>query len=90
LSACSNTSKQPIPATSIQIIQPETPRPVNTRPVDFTVVTADSLNKLEDNPVWYAITPKSYENLAYNIQEMIRYISQQQAQINYYKNVTAN
>jgi hypothetical protein len=68
----------------------ENPRPIITRPVEFIVVTENNREKLDIEPVWYAMTTKSYENLAYNMQELIRYISQQQTQINYYSNTGSN
>jgi outer membrane biogenesis lipoprotein LolB len=90
LSACTpatqgtTINQQPI------FIAPERARPVNTRPVEFIVVTTDNRSKLDDQPVWYAITTSSYENLAYNMQELIRYISQQQSEITYYRSITSN
>jgi len=39
--------------------------------------------------VWYAITPGSYENLAFNTQEMLRFIKQQKTIIQYYEGATA-
>ena len=91
LSACAAPviEATPIPEQPI-IIAPENARPVTTRPIDFIVVTADNRTKLDTEAVWYAMTTSSYENLAYNIQEMIRYIDQQQVQINYYKTITSN
>jgi hypothetical protein len=72
------------------IIPIENPRPIITRPVEFIVITENNREKLDSERVWYAITTKSYENLAYNMQELIRYISQQQNQIKYYTNNSAN
>lgn len=87
LSACSTGSDNIPPAITEEriVITPESPRPINTKPVEFVVITNNNREKLDLEPVWYAITTTSYENLAYNMQELIRYISQQQNQINYYR-----
>lgn len=91
LSACSSTITTPTTISEPQIvIAPESPRPINTRPIEFVVVNSDNRQKLDSEPVWYAMTTDSYENLAYNMQELIRYISQQQIQVNYYKSITTN
>ena len=91
LTACSSTTTPSIAVSEdLIIINPEKPRPINTRPVEFIVVTENNREKLDIEPVWYAMTTQSYENLAYNMQELIRYISQQQTQINYYSNTTSN
>jgi outer membrane biogenesis lipoprotein LolB len=91
LAACSTTVEtQPVINTQPIVITPENPRPINTRPVEFIVVTESNRTKLDNEPVWYAMTTGSYENLAYNMQQLIRYISQQQSQINYYRNITSN
>jgi hypothetical protein len=91
ITACSTTSIPPpaIIQDSI-VITVEKPRPINTKPVEFIVVTENTRTKLDSEAVWYAMTTQSYENLAYNMQELIRYISQQQTQINYYTNTTSN
>lgn len=87
LSACSTGSDNIPPAVTEEriVITPEKPRPVNTKPVEFVVITSSNRDKLDSEAVWYAITTSSYENLAYNMQELIRYISQQQNQLNYYR-----
>jgi len=91
LAACSTSVEtRPVVNTQPIVIPPENPRPVNTRPVEFIVVTDSNRTKLDSEPVWYAMTTGSYENLAYNMQQLIRYISQQQSQINYYRNITSN
>jgi hypothetical protein len=88
LAACES---QPMPPSivPIPIIAPEPPRAINTKPVSFIVVTSENLDKLNASSVWFAITPEDYENLAYNIQEMLRYVRQQKLIINYYKEATS-
>lgn len=91
LTACTTRGTEATPIVQeLIIIPPDIARPIVTKPVDFIVVTSDNREKLDSEPVWYAITTDSYENLAYNIQELIRYISQQQSQINYYRTMTSN
>ena len=87
LFSCSNVNNPtPVAVTEKPIqITPETPKSINTKPVDFVVITDNNRDKLNSEPVWYAMTTDSYENLAYNMQELIRYISQQQNQIKYYE-----
>ncbi len=78
----------PVPDTP-PIIAPDKPRAVTTKPVNFIVITQNNLDKLKSDPVWYAITPDSYENLAFNTQEMLRFIKQQKTIIQYYEDATA-
>jgi len=86
LAGCTNkpTSTEPI-ETPIPIISAPSITPVNMKPVEFIVVTDNTLDKLKEKKVWYAISVDSYENLATNLQDMLRYIKDQQAQIEYYK-----
>jgi len=70
----------------------ERPKAVQFPPVDWYVVTEDNLEEklaeLEQktgNVVFFAITPKGYENLALGIAEMRRYIKDTQAIIGYYE-----
>jgi len=68
------------------------PAKVNFPPVDWYVVTEDNLEEFiqrvqndTGNKVFFAITPKGYENLALAIADMRRYIKEQQAIIVYYE-----
>lgn len=71
------------------VIRPPDPTPVDTKPVEFVVVTEENRDeKLSSEPVWYAITTDTYENLAYNFQETLRFIRQQNSIIRYYENIT--
>lgn len=70
----------------------ERPKAVQFPPVDWYVVTEENLDaklaELEQktgNKVFFAITPKGYENLALGIAEMRRYIKDQGAIIVYYE-----
>jgi hypothetical protein len=71
--------------TAVSIAAARKPSPVSLRPVEFRVITKETQSTLENERVWYAITVKSYENLAFNTQEMLRVIREQKAAINYYE-----
>jgi hypothetical protein len=95
LIGCSNTKNEilvePV-KTTIAIVKAPKPGPVQLKPVEFIVVTADNNTKMDKERVWYAFTVASYENLAFNTQEMLRVIREQKAAINYYEGlyVTTN
>lgn len=71
--------------TTITVAPAPKPSPVSLKPVEFKVITDKTKASLNSQRVWYAITVKSYENLAYNTQEMIRVIREQKAAITYYE-----
>lgn len=71
--------------TTITVAPAPKPSPVSLKPVEFKVVTEKTKTVLDSERVWYAITVRSYENLAFNTQEMIRIIREQRAAINYYE-----
>ena len=65
-------------------------------PVEWFIVTEDNFEqKMEEiraatgNVVFFAITPKGYENLALGIGDLRRYIKDQQAIIAYYEEAVA-
>lgn len=88
LAACSSTT-EPVPLepikTTITITPAPRPLPVSLKPIEFKVVTDSTKAVLDKERVWYAITVKSYENLSFNTQEMLRVIREQKAAINYYE-----
>lgn len=70
----------------------ERPKPVDFPPVDWYVTSetnaADFPARIEKDTgssVFFAITPRGYENLAIGIAEMRRYIKQQTNIIEYYE-----
>lgn len=71
--------------TTITVAPAPKPDPISLKPVEFKVVTEKTKPVLDEQRVWYAITVKSYENLAYNTQEMLRVIREQKAAIKYYE-----
>lgn len=71
------------------LLPPSSPEPIVTRSVEFKVINAQTLESIDTQSVsWYALNSKNYENLAYNMQEILRYLKQQQAVIEYYETTT--
>jgi len=81
---------------SLEIYQPPLPKEIALQDVEFFVVTEKNweeqvkrLQKLQDGTyVLFGITPQDYENMAYNLQELRRYIRQQKEIIIYYRQAT--
>lgn len=87
LTACSNTDSLKSMNTDI-VIAPTEPQPITTKPVEFKVINRSTLGSIDlDSKSWYAVDSHSYENLAYNMQDILRYLKQQNAVIEYYKKV---
>ena len=78
---------------SLEIYQPPLPKAIDLQDVEFFVVTeknfdeqVSKLEKLQDGTyVLFGLTPQDYENMAYNLQELRRYIRQQKEIIIYYE-----
>jgi hypothetical protein len=99
LSNCSKPEKLIAVPTIVKSDIPIQARPkhLSMLEVEFKVVTEDNLEEFlikfeNENPqiVFYAITVKTYENLALNIAELRRYIKQQNELIVYYENSINN
>jgi len=81
---------------SLEIYQPPLPKQIALQDVEFFVVTESNfeeqvsrLQKLQDGTyVLFGMTPQDYENMAYNLQELRRYIRQQKEIIIYYRQAT--
>lgn len=79
-----------------RIYQPPAPNPLQLEDVEWFVITEENfeeqLGRLQELQgggwVIFAITPQDYENMAYNFQEMRRYIRQQGEIIIYYREAT--
>ncbi len=79
-----------------EIYQPPLPQSVKLEDIRWVVITNDNLQekiaeleKITGNDfVVFAITPHDYENLAYNLQEIRRYIRQLNEVVVYYRSVT--
>jgi hypothetical protein len=78
----------------IDVAKAADPIGVTMLPVNFRVINKDNLNRFldelkqqqgGDNPVFFAIDTKDYENISLNIADIIRYIKQQQSIIIYYR-----
>ena len=68
------------------------PAPVKLRSVEWYVVTEDTYDDFKEKlvnrqglPVWYSITVNDYENLSINLEELRRYIIEQQQLLKYYE-----
>lgn len=77
-----------------KIYHPYLPPEVSLRDVEWDVITPENLEekvkeyeRKDGNFVVYAITPEEYEDIAYNLQELRRFILQQKAIILYYRNI---
>lgn len=74
------------------VLNPPPANAVQLKSVKFYVVSEKNLDvflaKIESTSdgVFYAITPEGYENLAYNVQELRRYIREAQNTIIFYRN----
>lgn len=81
---------------TLEIYQPPLPEEIALEDVEFFVITEKNLEeqieKLENMQggvfVLFGITPQAYENMAYNLQEIRRYIRQQKEIIIYYRQAT--
>lgn len=81
---------------TLDIYQPPLPKEIGMQDVEFFVVTEKNfeeqvkrLQKIQDGTyVLFGLTPQDYENMAYNLQELRRYIRQQKEIIIYYRKAT--
>jgi len=97
LMGCLGSNVEPKVITQTEFVQQSVPiqaRPkgVTMPPVDWYVVNGDNvdefLQRVQDDtgqPVFFAITPKGYENLALGIGDLRRYIKDTQAIVGYYE-----
>ena len=81
----------------IEIAQPERPREIKLERPEWFVVNSSNLQEFlekvrkiqSDEPVFFAFTPQDYEKMSYNLQEIRRYVLQQNEIIVYYEKMTA-
>ena len=81
---------------TLEIYQPPLPKAIDLQDVEFFVITEKNfeeqvarLQKMQDGTyVLFGLTPQDYENMAYNLQELRRYIRQQKEIIIYYRQAT--
>ena len=99
LSGCDTVKRLDVFSKPVEtrIIAPSDPKPLLLDNLHFDVVNKDNLEEYltqlrkEQNTeeyVFYAITPKTYELLALNMQEIKRFILQQKEIIVFYKKAT--
>ena len=81
---------------TLEIYQPPLPEAIALEDVEFFVITEknfeEQVAKLEKMQggvfVLFGLTPQDYENMAYNLQELRRYVRQQKEIILYYRQAT--
>ena len=81
---------------TLEIYQPPLPKKIDLQDVEFFVITEKNLEeqierirKMQDGTfVLFGMTPQDYENMAFNLQELRRYIRQQKEIIIYYRQAT--
>jgi hypothetical protein len=97
LSSCSGV--KPIQIRTVEettpIQHPDLPNPIKLQDVEWHVITEDNLDEfiqmLKDtrsHVVFFAITPDDYELMAYNLQDIRRYIKELKEIIVYYKSIS--
>lgn len=103
ISGCSIFSR-PIPEPEIKIVtktierkivQPTLPREIDLKEPFWYVVSEKNLEEFlerlkneQGQVVFFAMTPGDYELMAYNLQEIKRYVNEMNQVIIYYKKVT--
>lgn len=82
---------------NVPIIQPVFPRPVSLKEPYWYVVSDKNLEEFlrrvekdEGQIVFFAMSVQDYELMAYNVQEIKRYIKELKEVIVYYKKVTTH
>ena len=97
--ACATTPREVRIITKpveIEIFQPDLPDAIKLERPRWFVVNRKNLEEFlteleriqSNSPVFFAFTPQDYEKMAYNLQELRRYILQQKEVIVYYRRVT--
>lgn len=100
LTGCTATGTPPVIAyqpVPIQVYHPPMPTGADLQDIEFHVITRENIEQkvtelsaqLGGNFVVFAVTPKGYENLAYNLQELRRVIREYRSQLEYYRNATS-
>lgn len=80
----------------MEVFQPPLPAPMQLEQIKWFVITRDNsqaqMAEVEaltgTDFVLFGVTPKTYENMAWNFQEIRRYVRQLEALILYYMEVT--
>lgn len=103
LSGCSlierPTEVRPVEVVTIEkpapVYHPPLPGKINTLPVEWTVLTPETMQEYLDDleqgnaptNAFYGLTTKGYENLSANMADVIRYIRQLISIVHYYKDL---
>jgi len=79
------------------VAKADRPRKLNLNKIHWYVVTNENLEtfleemkNVQGEVVFYAITPKSYENMSINMSDILRYLKSQKAIIVYYEDFLYN
>jgi hypothetical protein len=94
LAGCNTTQPASTVAPQLEIAAP-VPQQINALPVEWRVLNKTELKKLvaeldanqDPNYSVFVLTPKGFENLSLNMQEMKRYIQEQKEAIKFYKKI---
>ena len=80
-----------------QIVQPIMPREIDLKELQWIAITPDNwedqlarIEEQEGELVFLAMTIPDYEVMAYNMQELKRYIQELKEVVVYYRKVTTN
>ena len=99
LSGCSFMKSDPLPTPepiiktvteykTLEIYQPQLPKKIDLTEKNLEEQIA-KISKMQGGTfVIFGMTPQDYENMAYNLQELRRYIRQQKEIIIYYRDAT--
>lgn len=92
IGGCATTEPRPITKIeNLPTINPPPVDPMSMLEVRIIVLNKEELEKfldeMSDDTAIFALTPKNYENLALNMQEIKRYILQQQQIVLYYESI---
>jgi hypothetical protein len=80
-------------SAKITISEPPSPRELVMQPINVNVITQENFQELaaqlqtDPKSVFLMMTPNDYESLASNVAELRRYIAQQAAIVQYYRNI---
>tara|TARA_R110002126_G_scaffold51450_8_gene140683 strand:+ start:827 stop:1177 length:351 start_codon:yes stop_codon:yes gene_type:complete len=97
LSSCAGV--KPIQIRTVEettpIQHPNLPNPIKLQDIEWHVITEDNLDEFiqmlrdtKSHVVFFAITPDNYEVMAYNLQDIRRYIKELKEIIVYYKSIS--
>ena len=94
LAGCQTAQPTVTVAPQLEVVAPVA-QPVTTMPVEWQALNREELKKLvadldknkDPNYAVFVLTPQGFKNLAYNLNEMKRYIAEQKEVIRFYKKI---